>query len=629
MSIDSDVIRGHVDTIILKTLITGDKYGYEIIKEIEQKSKGTYELKQPTLYSCLKRLESQGLISGFTKNSDIGGKRRYYKLTKKGREAYENSMQDWFNSRSIIDSLMGSKPTNLTLAEDDEDLPIISEEFKMLDESLEQEFKTPEEGLAEARQITLDGDTKAIESEPLDFDNENLDDDDVQLLGDYYKTDENQINLFEGNDEPHWTEKVLHPEESDYDSTPPQETDKDEFMANLFKNYDGTDVNKYKQNSKDNYFESISYGIADEDNVDVTEEEMAPDEETEEPVVVKDEKSPFSSFSFFTSYPDEEEKENDDDYSLSNEDDENETLNFGFNYNNDETDDMNLPRSFMDVSDIDEAEPEEHPHISIFGEEEPEEDENNYTDPQPSYYSETVVNVYDNQNPSDLRPYNIGNYTEPEYKEKLNQLSSYTKSNYETKPTGYAVDHMTIEARSITELKEDLGQAGISVRAYARPEKEALKDKKYLLVNKIKFVTSWITFAIMAVLLTATFFIAKAVGYTNLMNVETALPAYVYFILAGLATLAVPATYTIIFLLNKTKKIKPNYSAMISFVFALLFFIVCLNIIYTLNILNGFTKFTQIDYNHLLWLLPSVVSLLILFQSVVYSILFKSKKFNA
>ena len=35
MAIDSDLIRGHVDTIILKTLASGDKYGYEIIKEIE------------------------------------------------------------------------------------------------------------------------------------------------------------------------------------------------------------------------------------------------------------------------------------------------------------------------------------------------------------------------------------------------------------------------------------------------------------------------------------------------------------------------------------------------------------------------------------------------------------------
>ena len=75
-SIDSDLIRGHIDTIILKILKTGDRYGYEIIKDVETKSNGTYELKQPTLYSCLKRLESQGLISSYWSDSDIGGKRQ-------------------------------------------------------------------------------------------------------------------------------------------------------------------------------------------------------------------------------------------------------------------------------------------------------------------------------------------------------------------------------------------------------------------------------------------------------------------------------------------------------------------------------------------------------------------------
>lgn len=58
-SISSDLIRGHINTIILRTLYDGDKYGYEIINEIEEKSKGQYTLKQPTLYSALKRLESQ------------------------------------------------------------------------------------------------------------------------------------------------------------------------------------------------------------------------------------------------------------------------------------------------------------------------------------------------------------------------------------------------------------------------------------------------------------------------------------------------------------------------------------------------------------------------------------------
>ena len=56
-SVSSDLIRGHINTIILRSLYDGDKYGYEIIAEIERKSHGQYSLKQPSLYSALKRLE--------------------------------------------------------------------------------------------------------------------------------------------------------------------------------------------------------------------------------------------------------------------------------------------------------------------------------------------------------------------------------------------------------------------------------------------------------------------------------------------------------------------------------------------------------------------------------------------
>ena len=51
--ISSDLLRGHTDTIILKLLLDGDKYGYEISKLIQSKSGGEYELKEATMYSSL------------------------------------------------------------------------------------------------------------------------------------------------------------------------------------------------------------------------------------------------------------------------------------------------------------------------------------------------------------------------------------------------------------------------------------------------------------------------------------------------------------------------------------------------------------------------------------------------
>lgn len=107
-NIDSDLIRGNIDTIILKTMLDGDKYGLDIIKEVESRSNGTYELKQPTLYSCLKRLENQELISSYWLDSDIGGKRHYYKLTEKGRDFFAKKQEEWSRSKFIIDNLLSS-----------------------------------------------------------------------------------------------------------------------------------------------------------------------------------------------------------------------------------------------------------------------------------------------------------------------------------------------------------------------------------------------------------------------------------------------------------------------------------------------------------------------------------------
>lgn len=109
--ISADLIRGHINTIILRTLYERDKYGYEIIEEIEAKSHGQYSLKQPTLYSALKRLESQGYINAYWKTDEVsnGGRRKYYTLTDSGREITERNQAEWEYSRTVIDSLISER----------------------------------------------------------------------------------------------------------------------------------------------------------------------------------------------------------------------------------------------------------------------------------------------------------------------------------------------------------------------------------------------------------------------------------------------------------------------------------------------------------------------------------------
>lgn len=110
-SISSDLIRGHINTIILRALYERDKYGYEIMSDIEQKSHGQYSLKQPTLYSALKRLENQGYIKAYWKTDEVsnGGRRKYFSLTDSGKEITERNLAEWEYSRTIIDSLISDR----------------------------------------------------------------------------------------------------------------------------------------------------------------------------------------------------------------------------------------------------------------------------------------------------------------------------------------------------------------------------------------------------------------------------------------------------------------------------------------------------------------------------------------
>lgn len=110
-SVSADIIRGHINTIILRSLYDRDKYGYEIIEEINEKSHGQYTLKQPTLYSALKRLENQGYIQAYWKYNDVsaGGRRKYYRLTDSGREIAEHNQAEWEYSRTVIDSLISDR----------------------------------------------------------------------------------------------------------------------------------------------------------------------------------------------------------------------------------------------------------------------------------------------------------------------------------------------------------------------------------------------------------------------------------------------------------------------------------------------------------------------------------------
>ena len=106
MSISSDTLRGHTDTIILTQLMRGDNYGYEINKTIRQRTGGAYDFKEATLYTAFKRLEQSGLIASYWGDDGPGARRRYYAITDEGRRRWAESRQEWENTRALLDALI-------------------------------------------------------------------------------------------------------------------------------------------------------------------------------------------------------------------------------------------------------------------------------------------------------------------------------------------------------------------------------------------------------------------------------------------------------------------------------------------------------------------------------------------
>ncbi|GBF34795.1 transcriptional regulator [Desulfocucumis palustris] len=92
--------------MILKILQSGDQYGYEIVKLIQQNSGGEYELKEATMYSSLKRLESDGNITWYWGDETQGGRRKYYKITEKGKLTYAENKKNWEYAKRVLDQLL-------------------------------------------------------------------------------------------------------------------------------------------------------------------------------------------------------------------------------------------------------------------------------------------------------------------------------------------------------------------------------------------------------------------------------------------------------------------------------------------------------------------------------------------
>lgn len=102
----SELLRGHTDTILLAQLNKADSYGYQLSRSIAAASGGELELKEATLYSAFRRLETAGAITSYWGDESAGARRRYYSITELGKEMLREGIKQWHDLRNMLNDLL-------------------------------------------------------------------------------------------------------------------------------------------------------------------------------------------------------------------------------------------------------------------------------------------------------------------------------------------------------------------------------------------------------------------------------------------------------------------------------------------------------------------------------------------
>jgi len=100
------ILPSNTPMLVLKLLEEKEKYGWEIIEELAEKSFDMFRLQTGALYPVLHRLEKDGYIIGNSRTIENGRVRKYYKLASKGKEHLDKKHAEWESYARAVDNIM-------------------------------------------------------------------------------------------------------------------------------------------------------------------------------------------------------------------------------------------------------------------------------------------------------------------------------------------------------------------------------------------------------------------------------------------------------------------------------------------------------------------------------------------
>jgi PadR family transcriptional regulator PadR len=109
--ISGDALRGHLETMALASLESGEAHGFEILRRLTESGCGALRLKEGSLYPALYRLEKAGLIDSAWEDEAAprrGPRKRVYRITRQGTRRLAEGRAEWRQFVHVVGTILGA-----------------------------------------------------------------------------------------------------------------------------------------------------------------------------------------------------------------------------------------------------------------------------------------------------------------------------------------------------------------------------------------------------------------------------------------------------------------------------------------------------------------------------------------
>ena len=109
--ISGDALRGHLETMALASLESGEAHGFEILRRLTEAGCGALRLKEGSLYPALYRLEKAGLIASAWEDEAAprrGPRKRVYRITRQGTRRLAEGRAEWRQFVHVVGTILGA-----------------------------------------------------------------------------------------------------------------------------------------------------------------------------------------------------------------------------------------------------------------------------------------------------------------------------------------------------------------------------------------------------------------------------------------------------------------------------------------------------------------------------------------